>query len=706
MATSTTANKIRTGACLILLAPEMLLASFGLTIMVPERAYAYVDPSVMTYTIQAIAGVAVALSAVAGVAMRRTRRKLFALLKIDENANKFIEPNVHELTPDSGQATLRASEDFAQSVKNTGIHIAANRKELAISWPKRLGFAALISLFVSITYLLIAPFEIVAGSESSLVLGLSDIAPISVALTIGATLAIALILSLVPGRAFWYGLSLTFAIGLSGWLQAMFLNTGLPTANGASVAWDDYDLIALVSLATWTGVILASILLAKKKLPVARIAIPTLSIALVIVQGVGAISLVASTSEFSPDGLGWYSRVPTEDGLFEVSDKKNVIVFVLDTYDTKDIVRLQNEGKDILKGLEGFTWFKNTTGAIIPTRYAIPFLLTGELPRDDDRWSDYLKQRYKRSSFLADIYDAGYSIGLYSDSLKLNFMSEKDSRELVAEKTINLHKANNDNTSLRGTARALIRSSLYRDLPWILKPRFWFTTDWMNFTMTKRHASSTPDNTLYVMDDAAYYSKLKKRGLDIEKRECKGAFRFIHLLGTHKPYNLNARAKKTKAGKSTLDKQAIGSMKIVKTYLDFLREKGLYDDACIIITADHGILQLHHEITKSTQPIMLVKPPAQSHEEANRPVISSNVPTVHADIIPTIIDAIGGTPEKYSGAPIFDVDSTTHDKRTYLSIVETDDYKYDDHATEWEIKGDTVDFSNWNQTGRSWNARE
>ena len=54
----------------------------------PKTAYAYVDPSVMTYTIQALAGVAVALSAVAGVAFRRSRRALFKLLKIDENANK------------------------------------------------------------------------------------------------------------------------------------------------------------------------------------------------------------------------------------------------------------------------------------------------------------------------------------------------------------------------------------------------------------------------------------------------------------------------------------------------------------------------------------------------------------------------------------------------------------------------------------------
>ena len=63
-------------------------------------AYAYVDPSVMTYTIQALAGVAVALSAVLGVALRRTRKVLFKMLKIDENAGKVVEAPVHRLDKD------------------------------------------------------------------------------------------------------------------------------------------------------------------------------------------------------------------------------------------------------------------------------------------------------------------------------------------------------------------------------------------------------------------------------------------------------------------------------------------------------------------------------------------------------------------------------------------------------------------------------
>ncbi len=77
-------------------------------------AYAYVDPSVMTYTIQALAGVAVALSAVLGVALRRTRKMLFKMLRIDENAGKVVEAPVHRLDKD-GKPILAPGEIAADA---------------------------------------------------------------------------------------------------------------------------------------------------------------------------------------------------------------------------------------------------------------------------------------------------------------------------------------------------------------------------------------------------------------------------------------------------------------------------------------------------------------------------------------------------------------------------------------------------------------
>mgnify|MGYP000361587676 CR=1 FL=1 len=53
----------------------------------------------MTYTIQALAGVAVALSAVLGVVWRRMRRHLLHILRIDENEGKQVEGAVHALDP-------------------------------------------------------------------------------------------------------------------------------------------------------------------------------------------------------------------------------------------------------------------------------------------------------------------------------------------------------------------------------------------------------------------------------------------------------------------------------------------------------------------------------------------------------------------------------------------------------------------------------
>lgn len=51
----------------------------------------YIDPSVTTYLIQAIAGVVVALGAAGAVYFRKTKKKINEKLGIDENKNKEVE---------------------------------------------------------------------------------------------------------------------------------------------------------------------------------------------------------------------------------------------------------------------------------------------------------------------------------------------------------------------------------------------------------------------------------------------------------------------------------------------------------------------------------------------------------------------------------------------------------------------------------------
>jgi hypothetical protein len=56
-----------------------------------DNGSAYIDPSVMTYLIQAVAGVVVAVGAVVGIYWRKARKKVSEKLGVDENANKEVE---------------------------------------------------------------------------------------------------------------------------------------------------------------------------------------------------------------------------------------------------------------------------------------------------------------------------------------------------------------------------------------------------------------------------------------------------------------------------------------------------------------------------------------------------------------------------------------------------------------------------------------
>lgn len=62
-----------------------------INLMLMPNVMAYIDPSVMTYAIQAIAGIAIAIGAFVGMYFRKAKKKISKKLNIDENKNKEVE---------------------------------------------------------------------------------------------------------------------------------------------------------------------------------------------------------------------------------------------------------------------------------------------------------------------------------------------------------------------------------------------------------------------------------------------------------------------------------------------------------------------------------------------------------------------------------------------------------------------------------------
>lgn len=57
----------------------------------------YIDPSVTTFIIEAVAGIVIAGGAVISVALRKAKKKINTALNIDENSKKEVEDEIEEI---------------------------------------------------------------------------------------------------------------------------------------------------------------------------------------------------------------------------------------------------------------------------------------------------------------------------------------------------------------------------------------------------------------------------------------------------------------------------------------------------------------------------------------------------------------------------------------------------------------------------------
>ena len=88
----------------------LCFAAFAAMLLFGANGEAYIDPSVMTYIIQAVAGIIIAVGAAVGIYWRRAKKKINDSLGIDENRNKEVE---------SDELVVNAEEEAAEAPAET-----------------------------------------------------------------------------------------------------------------------------------------------------------------------------------------------------------------------------------------------------------------------------------------------------------------------------------------------------------------------------------------------------------------------------------------------------------------------------------------------------------------------------------------------------------------------------------------------------------
>ncbi|MBF0918624.1 MAG: sulfatase-like hydrolase/transferase [Atopobium sp.] len=670
--------------------------------LLPATAQAYVDPSVMTYTIQALAAVVVALSAVLGVAFRRSRKVLFRLLKIDENANKIVEGKVHKVDTKGAEAANAQMKEIlaAEAVR------LKERKEGTLKPKGRIGVAFIVSFFTVFTILVVAPLELVASSARDLSFNLNDVAGPVIIAGLVITLILTVILSLLRKRVFNVASALVGAIGVASYVQAVFLNGGMPLADGHEVIWSNFTSQMIVSGLIWLAIIAAAVIFSLLKARQLRTGLLVTATALIIVQAVGVASLWGPSIAASMDAHAEHQQViATREGLYNVSSKKNVVVFVLDTTDTAFVQKLYDEYPETFAPLTGFTWYRNSVGSMIPTRYGIPSLVFENRIRPEQSASDFFQNWSNNSHYLNNVNQLGYSVGLYTDNFNWAYT------DYMYNRTINYHEPRGrgveNQLDVLGALRILYKTAFCRDMPWVFKPRFWYYTEDLNMRMRKPVNMDEVDlsSQPYTEDDLKYYQELQHYGLSIDDSAGQnGSFRFIHLIGSHPPYTLDRNVEPTSdSSKQNVEEQTMGAYRIVAQYIAELKRLGVYENTSFIITADHGEWYLTDtDIQRPSAPVIMYKPAGQTAEEAAQPMQVSDAPVWHYDIFAQTLKDMGADQQMLSNytTPLDESYEGENRPRYYLETISENNH--DAELREFVINGDATNFNNWSLTGNTW----
>ena len=243
----------------------------------------------------------------------------------------------------------------------------------------------------------------------------------------------------------------------------------------------------------------------------------------------------------------------------------------------------------------------------------------------------------------------------------------------------------------------LIRIGLHRGMPYALKNLFAYQLDIINISSFVYRPYS------YYMDPAIYGKLQEEGGVTVSDRY-QDTFELYHLWSSHSGAYWNNNLKKAKH--PVYSEVLRGSFRFVETYIDALRNAGVYDQTLLIVTADHGMSggdRARFERNRAACPLLMVKYPGS---DLSQPLTRNHAPVSHDDLFETIRDALscGGDPVYGSGKKLSDYREGESRIRTHYYTALDEDLR-EVALVEYEIDGDAADFSSWHETGNYWDVQ-
>lgn len=543
-----------------------------------------------------------------------------------------------------------------------------------------------VSLLLSFTILFFAPTYMFFTNIDEFPYAYSSIGYLFFAIMIIITVILTVILSKIDQRYYKSVISLVFVVGLLFWIQGSIFVWNYGLLDGRQIEWSKFYINGIIDTAVWLSLIIFTII----RYNIVYKILKKTSMILVFIQLVSLIVVAVQ----APPKDEWKKYSFSEDGAFDFSNKQNIVILVLDTFQTDIFQEILNEDNSIAKSFDGFTYFRNSVGGFSTTLPSPSLILTGNYYDNSVPIKDYIRKQFntssipmtlKKNNFMVQEYPIASQTVYPDPSVITNVVRNNSTIQMCMENIENMYKI-----------------TMFRYSPHFLKKYFYsLSTESQDITSNK-----------------IFFERVQKEAKVINSSS--NTFKYYHIRGAHAPFTLDKSLKQVELPQNRIGQisQSKAAITVATKFLKQLKQIGIYDDSMVIIVGDHGysydvntdllnkISSLSNvgltpqRIVASGIPLILVKP---FNERGELKVFDA--PVCLSDIPKTILDELKIS-NNFPGRPMFSVSEAEKRERRFMSYTWEHEYwdrQYLPSILEYKVNDVSWFCSSWIPTYKEFN---
>lgn len=467
------------------------------------------------------------------------------------------------------------------------------------------------------------------------------------------------------------------------WFNAHFMFGSYGAFDGRGLSIQRFSFKAIFEALCWGTLLLGAVIFSKKIHKYLFQACGALLVLILGLTGYQAMTQVPYKNE-TP------GHEPMSADLLTFSSQQNIIHIVLDEQQSTIVEHLLQTDPSFSQKFQGFIFFPNTAANYRSTVMAIPAMLTGKVYRNDSDKNVFLREVLSNNPFTNTLEAHGFDTQIYTMPFYCNKAEVK-------------HCIPQPELSPDLSAYILLDYSLFKAVPDIVKPSIYRNDHWL---IHKRFVNPNLETTFAGLNHLAF--QYFNEHFKVDDRP--PTYKFYHSMITHSPAVLDkdCHLRLTRISRHDLSgkaDQASCAFSDIFTFLENLKQAGIYDNTLIIISSDHGANYLppnqndkiaHSKVDErhytTALATLFIKP-----FNAQGPLRRSEAPIALNDIPNTILTSLK-LPLLPNGVNAFSL-SEAHDRKREFVFYEFDSTYWDDSKlpplTIYSINGDVREIKNW-----------